>query len=43
MIMGVIPETEITKEKYERHARVAFSCLKERKFALLNTTISYFN
>ena len=27
----------------EWEVRVAFSCVKERKFSVLNTTISYFN
>jgi len=40
--MRVIPEIEIIKEKNEKHAHVVFSCVKERKFAVLNTTISYF-
>ena len=43
--MGVISKIEITKEKEknEKHTPMAFSCIKERKFALLNTTMSYFN
>jgi len=36
------PEIEITEEKIEKHT-LAFSFVKKRKFALLNTTISYFN
>jgi len=43
MGVGRFPKLKSQGKEREARMRVLFSCVNERKFAVLNTTISYFN
>jgi len=43
MGVGRFPKLKSQGKEREARARVLFSCVKEKKFAVLKITISYFN